>query len=126
MKSILLLACPAIVMALPAHAVQPAVEPNDALISKLLNLRSQNRTPGIAVAMVLEGSTKAGPFEVTNVRRVIAIHPVIENGRQVRRVNSYDLHWTPAYGWFLWEKRDEAGGETVWIWSELQGEVVVR
>ncbi|MBX3741389.1 MAG: hypothetical protein KF712_10390 [Akkermansiaceae bacterium] len=109
-----------------AIAAEPASEPSDALISRLINLRSQNRTPAIAVAMVLEGTTKSGPFEVNHVRRIIAVHPVIENGRQVRRMNTYELHWTPAYGWFLWEKREEAGGEAVWIWSELQGEVAVR
>ena len=38
----------------------------------------------------------------------------------------YDFHWTPAYGWFLWETRHEAGGEAVWIWSELLGEVIIR
>ncbi|RYD36332.1 MAG: hypothetical protein EOP87_05660 [Verrucomicrobiaceae bacterium] len=113
-------------MASLAGAAEPTSEPADALISRLINLRSQNRTPGIAVAMVLEGSTKAGPFEVNHVRRIITVHPVIENGRQVRKMNTYDLHWTPAYGWFLWEKREEAGGEAVWIWSESQGEVVVR
>ncbi len=126
MKPIFLLPLPCLVMAPVATAAVPTSEPSDTLISSLINLRSQNRTPSIAVAMVLEGTTKAGPFEVSHVRRVITVHPVIENGRQVRRMNTYELHWTPAYGWFLWEKRDEAGGEAVWIWSELQGEVVVR
>jgi hypothetical protein len=109
-----------------AIAAEPTSEPSDTLISRLINLRSQNRTPAIAVAMVLEGTTRSGPFEMNHVRRIITVHPVIDNGRQVRRVNTYELHWTPAYGWFLWEKREEAGGEAVWIWSELQGEVAVR
>lgn len=109
-----------------AVAAQPPTEPSDALISKLINLQTRNRTPGIAVAMVLEGSVKSGPFEVTHVRRVITVHPVIEEGRQVRKMQCYDFHWTPVYGWFLWENRAEAGGEAIWIWSELQGEVVVR
>lgn len=126
MKPILLLPLYALVISTTGNAASPTNEPTDALVSRLVNLQSQNRTPSIAVAMVLEGTTKAGPFEVDHVRRVITVHPVIENGRQVRKVNTYDLHWTPAYGWFLWEKRDDPGGEAVWIWSELQGEVVIR
>jgi hypothetical protein len=126
MKSIYLIPYCLFAMAPSAMAAEPTSEPSDTLISKLINLRSQNRTPGIAVAMVLEGTTKSGPFEVSHVRRIITVHPVIENGRQVRRMQTYELHWTPTYGWYLWEKREEAGGEAVWIWSELQGELIVR
>lgn len=126
MKSIFLVPCILAATCTVTMATAPTSELTDALTSKLINLRSQNRTPGISVALTLEGSTKSGPFEIQHVRRVIAVHPVIENGRQVRKVHAYDLHWTPVYGWFLWEKREEPGGEAVWIWSELQGEVVIR
>lgn len=126
MKPIFHIPLSMIVMASPLIAAEPTNEPADHLISKLINLQSRNRTPGIAVAMVLEGSVKSGPFEVSHVRRVVAVHPVITEGRQVRKMQCYDFHWTPAYGWFLWETRDEAGGEAVWVWSELLGEVIVR
>jgi len=126
MKPIFPIAVSVIVMATPLLAAEPTNEPADHLISKLINLQTRNRTPGIAVAMVLEGSVTSGPFEVSHVRRVVTVHPVITEGRQVRKMQCYDFHWTPAYGWFLWETRDEAGGQAVWIWSELLGEVIVR
>lgn len=109
-----------------AFAAEPPTEPDDATVTKIINLQTRNRTPAIAVAMTLEGSVKSGPFEASHIRRVITVHPVIEDGRQVRRMRTYDFHWTANYGWFLWEPRDEPGGQTVWIWSERLGEVVIR
>ncbi len=108
------------------EAAEPTRELDEALAVKLINLQSRHRTPQIQVAMVLEGSSRTGPFETRHVSRVLAVHPVIEEGRQVRRAHCYDFHWNERYGWFTWEQRQERGGDAVWIWSELLGEVVVR
>jgi hypothetical protein len=80
----------------------------------------------VQVAMILEGSSKDGLFQIDNMRRAVVVHPVISEGRQVRRMQTYDFNWSHTYGWFTWEKREERGGDSLWIWSETQGEVVVR
>ena len=126
MRAILFPVVAAMVLTVPAIAAEPSTDLSEATAAKLIDLRSRNRTPRINVALIVEGSLPCDAFETRHVRRVTTIHPIVEDGRQVRCVQTYDFQWTPAYGWFLWEKRDEAGGETVWIWSELQGEVVVR
>jgi hypothetical protein len=51
---------------------------------------------------------------------------VPEDGSRVRRYTSRDFYWSDAYGWFLWEVRKERGGDAIWIWSELKGEVITR
>lgn len=126
MRAILYPVVAAMVLSATAIAADPSTELSEATAAKLIDLRSRNRTPRINVALILEGTTRSDAFETRHVRRVTAIHPVVEEGRQVRRVLIYDFQWSPTYGWFLSEKREEAGGETLWIWSESHGEVVVR
>lgn len=109
-----------------SYAAEPDRELDSATAVKLLNLQSRGRMPQTAVAMILEGSTKMPPFEARHVRKVIAVHPVPENGKMVRRMQVYDFHWSTEHGWFLWETREERGGDAVWIWSERGGETVVR
>lgn len=109
-----------------AIAAEPPTTLSETLVTKLINTRSVNRTPGIAVAVILEGSVKDGPFETNHVRRAVTIHPVVANGRSSRTVRNYDFHWNPTYGWFLWEVREDAAGQTIWIWSEHHGETVIR
>jgi hypothetical protein len=94
--------------------------------AKLINLQIEGRQEQVVIASIVEGTVKDGPFEAKHVRRVMAIHPVLENGKMVRRMCIYDFLWNEAYGWFTWQKREERGGDAVWIWSELKGEVVVR
>jgi len=107
-----------------------AAEPDHDLIPeqavKLINLQLEGHQERIEIAMIVDGSGKAGPFEVKHVRRVVAIHPVAENGRMVRRMCTYDFLWNETYGWFAWEKREDRGGDAIWIWSELKGEIVLR
>lgn len=94
--------------------------------TKLINLQLEGHQERIVIASIVEGTVKDGPFEAKHVRRVVAIHPVLEDGKMVRRMCTYDFLWNEAYGWFTWQKREERGGDTVWIWSEVRGEVVVR
>ena len=108
-----------------AFAVEPPqlfVEP----AAKLINLQIEGRQEQVVIASIIEGTVKEGPFEAKHARRVVAIHPVPENGKMVRRMCTYDFLWSETYGWFTWERREERGGDAVWIWSELKGEVVVR
>ncbi len=109
-----------------AIAAEPSRELDETLAARLINLQSDNRTPHIKVALILEGTTRNDCFETKHVRRVVALHPVNESGRQVRRMNVYDFQWNETLGWFTWEQREERGGDAVWIWSELQGQTVTR
>jgi hypothetical protein len=93
---------------------------------KLINLLIEDHQERIEIVMITEGSKRTDGFEEKNVRRVMAIHPVPEEGRRVRRVRTYDFHWNDDYGWHCWEKRVERGVDVVYIFSELRGEVVVK
>lgn len=109
-----------------SYAAEPTRELDSDLAVKLLNLRADGRMPQTSIAMILEGSTKVSPFEAKHVRKVIAVHPVPEEGKMVRRMQVYDFHWTQDLGWFLWESRQERGGDAVWMWSEMKGQTIVR
>jgi hypothetical protein len=82
---------------------------------------------GINIATVIDGGKRSEDgFEESEVRRVTAIHQVPDEGRMVRRVRCYDFSWTPRYGWFYKEIRSSRSGEEVCIWSETEGELVVK
>lgn len=99
--------------------------PKDAV--KLINMQLETHENQIEIALIVDGTGKVGPFEAKHVRRVVAIHPVLEGGRIVRRVCHYDFLWNDHYGWFTGQKRQSrGGGEEVWIWSELRGELVIK
>jgi hypothetical protein len=114
------LVCASVVHAAPSH------EPDAALVSKLLNLKSRNRTPGVNVAMILEGTIQSGPFQTSHGRRAVTLLTEAQQGRQIRKAATFDLHWTESYGWFLYEIRQDPAGEEIWIWSERLGEIVIR
>lgn len=109
-------------------AAEPGGELDEALAVKLINLQLKQRAGEIRIATIRDGSSTSdcGTFHTNHVRRVTAVHPVPEEGRRVRRVRTYDFFWSPTYGWYAWEKREERGGEAIWIWSEILGETVVR
>lgn len=93
---------------------------------KLINLLIDDYQERIEIVMISEGSKVVDKLEEKNVRRVMAIHPVPENGKRVRRVRTYDFHWNDDYGWHCWEKVEERGVDVVYIYSELRGEVVIK
>lgn len=107
-------------------AVEPSGVLDEPMAARLINLQIEGHQERIKIAIIVEGSVKDGPFEARHVRRVVAIHPVLENGKMVRRMCTYDFYWNENYGWFTWQKRDERGGDAVWIWSEYKGEVEIR
>lgn len=115
-----------------ASATQPP-ELESAVALKIITMqakstRSEARitAPDVRIAMIQAGSSREGPFELTHTRRVTSVESVIEDGAKVRRMACREFHWTAEYGWFTWEGRKARGGESIWIWSELQGEVLIR
>lgn len=114
-------------LTIAAPAAEPARELDPEVATRLIaDINEVSETP-ISVVSVIEGSGKpdAG-FEVRHMRRVTVIMPVLEGGSRVRRVCRYDFCWSEPYGWFYAEKRQVRGGDQVWIWSETQGEIIVR
>lgn len=115
-----------IVFAATASAAEPGHELEAEVAAKLIALRHRIAEDPISIAVMVEGRLREGAFEQDHVRRVTAIHPVLVDGRMVRRVCHYDFGWNDDYGWFLAEKRDGRAGEEVWIWSETKGDLVVK
>lgn len=112
--------------AVSAPAGPPTHELDADLVNNLLRLKFRGSVRQVNVAMILDGSTRMGPFECAHVRRVSTVEPLPEEGTRVRRIVCREFHWSDEYGWFLWESREERGGDALWIWSETKGEVVVR
>ncbi len=109
------------------HAAEPTSELSEELAKRLIAEVLEIAPSGINVATVIEGGKRSQDgFEERDVRRVTAIHPILEEGRMVRRVSSYDFSWSPKYGWFYKEVRSNRSGEEVRIWSETEGELVVK
>lgn len=109
------------------HAAAPTTVLSEDLAKRLIGEVMDIGTAGINVATMIEGAKRsADGFEERNVTRVTAVHPVLEEGRMIRRVRCYDFSWNPQIGWFYKEVRASRSGEEVVIWSELQGESVVK
>ena len=109
-----------------AVAGPPTHELDDKTALKIIQLQSRNSTPDVRIAMIQEGTSKQGSFEFSHVRRVTTVESAIEKGAKVRLMACREFHWSDEYGWFTWESRKERSGESIWIWSEIKGEVVVR
>lgn len=109
------------------HAAEPTSMISEELAKRLIADVMDIGAPGINVATMIEGGKRsADGFEERKVVRVTAVHPVLEEGRMIRRVRCYDFSWNPQIGWFYKEIRTSRSGEEVVIWSELQGESVVK
>lgn len=109
------------------YAAEPTSELSEELAKRLIADVLEIRSNGINVATVVEGEKRSDDgFMEGQVRRVTAVHPILLEGRLVRRVCRYDFSWTPLYGWFYQEIRSTRSGEEVWIWSETKGETVVK
>jgi len=116
-----------VLMSTAVFAGEPASELDPKVAVKLICQRTNLLPARVEVAFVVDGSTKnQDGFETKHVRRVAAIHPVVEGGVTVRRLVYYDLFWNDTLGWFMWEVRAERGGDAVYRWSERGGETVVK
>lgn len=109
------------------QAAEPTNELNENLAIRLISEILDILPNGINVATVIDGRkpTEDG-FVESHVRRVTAVHPVLLEGRMVRRIRCYDFSWSPKYGWFYQESGSSRSGEEVRIWSETAGEVIVK
>jgi hypothetical protein len=113
-------------LAIPISAAEPARELDPKVAVTLIASISEISEKSIAIASIVAGSKKEDGFEAGQVRRVTSIHPVAEGGSRVRRVRCHDFYWNETYGWFIWEKREARGGDEVWIWSETEGDLVIK
>lgn len=125
MHSIRALLGAAVLAAGTCFAAEPDHDLTPPAAVKLIDLLIEGHQSRVEIALIVDGTGKAGPFEATHVRRVVAVHPVWEEGRTVRRMRIYDFYWNETYGWFTWEKRVERGGDAVYIWSELKGGIII-
>lgn len=118
-------------LALSSQGQLYAVEPDSALsedlakrlIADFLNIREG----GINVATVTGGTKSSDDgSEESQVRRVTAVLPVLEEGRTVRRVRCYDFSWSEKYGWYYQKIVSSRSGQEVRIWSEKKGESATK
>ncbi len=110
-----------------AQAAAPTSELSDDLARRLISQILDIQPNGISVAAVIDGGKRTEDgFLETHVRRVTVVHPVLLEGRMVRRIRCYDFSWSPKYGWFHQENGSSRSGEEVRIWSETAGEVTVK
>jgi hypothetical protein len=108
-------------------AAEPTSELSEDLAKRLILVVLDIKSGGINVASVIEGEKRSEDgFVERQVRRVTAVHPILEDGRMVRRVRCYDFSWTPRYGWFYQQIGSSRSGEEVLIWSETEGELIVK
>ncbi|MGC4017734.1 MAG: hypothetical protein QM755_24930 [Luteolibacter sp.] len=114
-------------VAAAAWAGPPTNELDPNVAARLVAMRTGAQPGQIEIAYIVDGSTREKDgFAATYVRRVAAIHPVLESGSQVRRVVYYDLVWNDSLGWFMSQNRTERGGDAVYRWSERGGATVVK
>ncbi|MEP4079336.1 hypothetical protein [Haloferula sp.] len=113
-------------MGTAALATEPVRELDPKAAVKLIALINEISEKPIAIASIVAGTKKSDGFEASDVRRVTSIHPVADGGSRVRRIRCYDFYWNETYGWFVFEKREGRGGDEVWIWSENDGDIVVK
>lgn len=110
-----------------AYSAEPSSELSEDLAKRLIAEVLDIQSSGIKVATLIEGEKRAKDgFVERQVRRVTAVLPLIEDGRKVRRVRCYDFSWNTKYGWFYQETRTSRSGEEVRIWSETEGESLVK
>ena len=109
------------------YAVEPTSELSEKLATRLIGAVSDVLESEIRVASIVEGAKHTkGEFVEGQMRRVTAVHSVIEGARVVRRVHYYDFSWNPRYGWFYQKTGASRNGEEVMIWSEKAGELIVK
>lgn len=105
-----------------APQVLPAT-PSRELVVRLLTLRDERVAKDYEVALIMPGETKFQGMTVANAAKATFFGPVIEEGKKKRALSTELFLWNEEYGWFLCEFGERLGRTTVFIWSELKGEV---
>lgn len=127
MKNLLSLVGVCALLSSTVFAGEPTADLAPKEAARLVSLKANVPVNAIEVSFIVDGSAKCGEgFEVRHVRRVAAIHSVREGSLPSRRLVFYDLFWNESLGWFMWESRAERGGDAVYLWSEIKGEIVNR
>ena len=105
--------------------VVPA-SPSKELSIRLLALRDERFTKDYEVALIMPGEAKFQGLVVANAAKVTFFGLVIEEGKKRRALDTELFLWNKEYGWFLCEFGERLGRTTVFIWSELRGEVEIN
>lgn len=104
--------------------VLPAV-PSEEVSIQLLSLRDERVKSDYEVALVMAGETEFQGLTVANAAVVTFFGPVLEDGEKKRELSKQLFLWNEKYGWFLCEFGERLGRTTVFIWSELKGEIEI-
>lgn len=107
-----------------APEVFPAT-PSKEVAIRLLSLRDERFAKDYTVALVMAGESDFKGLQVEHAASVTFFGPEIVEGKKKRVLNTETFLWTEEYGWFLHEFGERLGRTTVFIWSELKGEVEI-
>lgn len=99
--------------------------PSKELAIQLLTLRDERFAKDYTVALIMPGETQFKGLTVAHAASVSFFGPEIDDGKKKRQLQSETLLWNEEYGWFLCEFGERLGRTTVFIWSELKGEVEI-
>ena len=107
-----------------APQVLPAT-PSKELVIRLLSLRDERFAKDFTVALILPGEIEFEGITVTNAVRVTFFGPQFIDGKKTRKISRETVLWNEEYGWFLCQIGERLGRTTVYIWSELRGEIEI-
>ena len=90
------LVCAIVILAIEVlnriDAAEPVRDLSEEVSVRLIGEMLEIRPSGISVATVTQGAKRSEDgFEERHVQRVTAIHPILQEGRMVRRVRCYDF-----------------------------------
>ncbi|MDQ8191023.1 hypothetical protein [Roseibacillus persicicus] len=105
--------------------LNPPATPSKELAVELLSLRDERFAKDYTVALIVPGEAKFKDITVSHAASVTYFGPEIENGKKKRQLLSETFLWNEEYGWFLYEFGERLSLTTVFIWSELKGEVEI-
>lgn len=105
-------------------AVLPAA-PSQELAIRLLALRDERFEKDYQVALIMPGETEFQDLTVANAAQVTYFGPYPKKGQKKRSLARELFLWNGEYGWFLCRFGERLGRTTVFLWSELQGEVEI-
>ncbi|MBK1835441.1 hypothetical protein [Roseibacillus ishigakijimensis] len=105
--------------------LDPPPTPSKTLAVELLTLRDERFAKDYEVAMIVVGEAEFKGLQVPYAASVTYFGPVFENGKKTRQLCTDRFLWNEEYGWFLHDVGERLGRTTVFIWSELKGEVEI-
>lgn len=80
-------------------AIEPTTDLTPQEAVRLIVMKTNTRPNAVEISFIVEGTSKVSPgFEVKNVRRVAAIHPVRDGSNESRKLVFYDVFWNQSLG----------------------------